>query len=158
LHDFVPTFNTQIELKMQLTRYSEYAMRAMAHLASAPAGETVHISEIAKEWDVPENILRQLIPKLVKAGFITTIRGRAGGIKLNRASSLISVLDIIESIEGEVQINNCLTPAPCTRVGLCSMQSVWQEAQDALLAVLRNKKLSEIADNETIDRTITIDR
>lgn len=131
---------------MQLTRYSEYAMRAMAHLASAPAGETVHISEIAKEWDVPENLLRQLVPRLVKAGFVTTFRGRSGGIKLNRASSLISVLDIIESIEGVVQINSCLTPSSCTRIGLCSMQSIWQEAQNALLNVLRNKKLSEIAD------------
>jgi Rrf2 family protein len=130
---------------MQLTRYSEYAMRAMVHLAAAPTGEIVHIADISREWDVPENLLRQLIPKLVKSGFVTTSRGRDGGIKLCRSASLISVLEIIESIEGALQLNECLESSSCNRMGLCLMYTMWQEAQIALTDVLKNKKLSEIA-------------
>jgi Rrf2 family protein len=130
---------------MQLTKYGEYALRAMAHLSGQPPATIVKIGEISSEWDVPENILRQIIPKLVKAGYIRTVRGREGGILLNLPPSRITVLDVIEAIEGPLVLNQCLENVMCTRGDYCPIRSLWYEAQSALTEVLKNKTILEIA-------------
>jgi Rrf2 family iron-sulfur cluster assembly transcriptional regulator len=132
---------------MQLTRSGEYALRAMVHLASSADGDIIHIWEISKIRDVPEKFLRKIIPQLAHAGFIKTERGRDGGIALNRPAHLITILEIIECIEGPMSLNKCLvSTTECNQISHCGLHNVWKEAQDQLQQVLRSRTLADVVD------------
>lgn len=72
-----------------------------------------------------------------RAGFIRSIRGNTGGITLARDAQLITPLDIIETIEGDVVLNQCLVnPDICNRTEACAMHNVWSQARDQLRQTL----------------------
>jgi Rrf2 family iron-sulfur cluster assembly transcriptional regulator len=99
---------------MQITMLGEYAIRTMMYLASCGENTIVNIKEVSNMWDIPESFLRKIIPKLTRAGYISSHRGKNGGIYLARPAETITPLDIIESVEGEISLNRCvLFPEEC---------------------------------------------
>lgn len=131
---------------MQVTMMGEYAIRAMIFLAAKPKGELVQIPEISKEWKIPENFLRKIIPLLSRGGLIYSQRGSGGGIYLLRPATEITALDVIEAVEGKVYLNRCLfNDALCENVGWCSMHTLWDEAQAKLREVLSSRSIAELA-------------
>jgi len=128
----------------------EYAIRAMLHLAGVENGKTLQIQDVSNGWQIPENFLRKIIPLLVRAGLIISVRGSGGGIKLGRPASTITALDVIEAVEGKIFLNKCLfSNEVCDRVEWCSMHEVWDEAQAKLKEVLQSKTLSHLASLNT---------
>ena len=91
--------------KMQLTMTGEYAVRAMIHLASLPEGMTVQISSISAEWDIPETFLRKIVGLLSRAHLIISRRGNGGGIQLAKSPADITLVDVIEAVEGKISLN-----------------------------------------------------
>jgi Rrf2 family protein len=131
---------------LQLTMTGEYAVRAMMHLASVARGTTVQIADIAREWDVPEVFLRKIMTQLSRSGLVASYRGKGGGVALGRAAETITLLDVIECIEGPLALNGCLTdPGSCHRVPFCAVHSVWNEAQMKLREVLTSRSLADLA-------------
>ena len=124
----------------------EYAIRAMLHLAAENSNKNVHIQDISKKWNIPENFLRKIIPLLAKAGLIMSVRGSGGGIKLAKSANNITALDVIETVEGKIFLNKCLfSDDICDRSDWCSMHEVWEEAQESLKTVLRSKSIAQLA-------------
>ena len=128
----------------------EYAIRAMLHLAGEDTSKNVQIQDISKKWEIPENFLRKIIPLLAKAGLIMSVRGSGGGIKLAKSSEKITVLNVIEAVEGKIFLNKCLfSDDICNRSDWCSMHEVWEEAQESLKKVLNDKSISQLVATNT---------
>ncbi len=125
---------------------SEYAIRALIHLASQPSDSTVRINQMALEDDIPETFLRKIIPLLSKAGLVYSHRGTSGGIKLARSADAISLYDVFEAIEGRFYFNKCLISTDvCHCSEWCSVHLVWREVQDSVIGILSKKSLADLA-------------
>jgi Rrf2 family protein len=130
---------------MQLTMEGEYAVRAMMHIASFPKGTVARIPDISREWDVPEKFLRKIVAKLTRGGLLLSHRGAGGGVSLGKAARKISLLDVIELVEGPMSLNKCLIdPRFCRRTRSCTVHAVWCEAQTAMRCILGSRTLAEL--------------
>lgn len=135
---------------MQLTLAGEYAVRTMIHLAGQPPETPIPISEISRLWEIPEDFLRKISMHLSRAGLVTSRRGKSGGIRSAKAPEEITLLDVIEAVEGPIFLNKCLVgPTFCSRSVWCEAHLVWSEAQEKMKEVLRSKSIAELAQRST---------
>ena len=136
---------------MQLTRSADYAVRAMLDIAdqtqSTDGRARTHL--IAERQDIPPALLAKLVPLLVRAGLLDSQRGARGGLYLARPVSEISMLEIVEAIEGPIAVNRCTaTPVQCDKVDNCAIHPVWQKAQDYLVELLQTTTLEDLQHNQ----------
>lgn len=131
---------------MRLSMTGEYAVRAMMHLSGKGYEEMVQISDISKAQDIPESILRKIIGQLVKVGMLYSLRGKGGGVTLARQPDSISLLEVVEAIEGRIFLNQCLIgPDFCERSDYCAVHLVWQEVQDKMMEILGSRNFAALA-------------
>jgi len=124
---------------MQITRQADYAVRAVLHLARINNGERAATSTIAQEQHIPPSFLAKIISQLSIAGLLHTSRGAHGGVTLARDPKDITMLEVIEAIEGPIQLNKCVGESGvCSFEDNCPIKAVWCDAQDELVARLRN--------------------
>ncbi len=135
---------------MQITRATDYATRIMIYLATLPPGVKAQRVAIAQAADVPDSFLSKLLQRLVRVGLVGSSRGSGGGFELAVQPHSVSLLNILEAIEGDTRLNLCLADGPsCDRKSWCPAHSVWQEAQRALTNVLRRASLGKLAREAT---------
>ena len=135
---------------LQISRRTEYGLRAMVYLASKPLAAVVPFREIAVRMDVPQDFLAKILKKLVKERLAVSSRGARGGYSLGRPATEISMLDVIEAVEGPVQVNLCTDSADtshdgCAFTGACTMYGVWRLGQQRMIEVYRHAKLDKLA-------------
>ncbi|HVZ18745.1 MAG TPA: Rrf2 family transcriptional regulator [Terriglobales bacterium] len=131
---------------MQLTRAADYAVRVMIHLAGQPLGTVVRLRTLAGAVDVPESFLAKVLQTLTRSGLMISRRGPDGGFELVPSSMQATILDIVNAIEGPVQLNDCLGEAgSCDRKDWCPAHLVWAEAQIAMLKILNRETIGELA-------------
>ena len=136
---------------MQITRSADYAVRAMVDIADETSTDQgrARTHMVAQRQDIPPALLAKLVPLLVRAGLLDSQRGARGGLTLARPSSEISMLEIVEAIEGPIAVNRCTAaPVQCDKVDHCSIHPVWQQAQDYLVHLLRTTSLADLQANE----------
>lgn len=121
---------------MKFSAKVEYGLRALLELASTRDKGPVGAREIAGRQGIPERFLEQQISVLARAGFIRSQRGAQGGCVLSRDPEDISVLEVIEALEGPVLNMDCLgegdVSARCNQRSLCVLQELWSESQQRL--------------------------
>ncbi|HYG99323.1 MAG TPA: Rrf2 family transcriptional regulator [Terriglobales bacterium] len=131
---------------MQLTRAADYAVRVMIQLASLPPGTRVQRNQLAESTGVPESFMSKVLQALVRARLISSRRGLDGGFELMVSSDQVSLLDVVEAIEGPVQLNFCLGSGEgCERQRTCAAHFVWAEAQAAMVSVLKKATIQKLA-------------
>jgi len=131
---------------MQITRAADYAVRVMVHLSSLPPGSRVQRSALVELSEAPESFLSKVLQRLVGSGLISSRRGGGGGFELAVPPEKISVLTVVEAIDGPIRLNLCVPGASgCERSLACAVHPVWMEAQDALTAVLGSANMSRLA-------------
>ena len=131
---------------MQLTRAADYAVRVMIHLAGQPAHTRASRADLAEAAECPEQFLSKVLQSLTRAGLVVSHRGNTGGFELPSTRQEVSLLDVVEAIEGPVRLNLCLTgDEACTRQGWCPAHTVWAEAQRAMAEVLQKATIRELA-------------
>jgi Rrf2 family protein len=139
-------FYPDLSKNVQLTLTGEYAVRLMLHLSSLSQGYDANIASISAEWDIPESFLRKISAQLARAGIIRSTRGQKGGVRLAREARAITLLDVIEAVEGKIFLNKCLIcDDACTRAGWCAVHSVWAQAQHSLKTILTTRTLADLA-------------
>jgi Rrf2 family protein len=135
---------------MKFTRKTDYALRAMQNLARRAYGpepglgnhKPVPVLSIAKGAGLPTRFLHGIVAKLSKAGLLKTIPGPKGGIALARPPESINILEIVEAVEGPINLMDCFNhPESCHDACQCSIMSVLRTAQDSLRNCLRNTNL-----------------
>lgn len=130
---------------MQLTRAADYAVRVMIHLANQPEGAVVSKTVLAKASEAPESFLSKILQTLAHAGLIQARRGVEGGFSLLPRGAQATLLDVVESIDGPIALNVCLNANACSREADCAAHQVWLRAQTAMLEVLREAKIAQMA-------------
>lgn len=132
---------------MQITRAADYAVRVLVHLASAPVGHKYPLNELAAATGVQESFLSKILQRLVHQGVLISQRGSGGGFVLNRQPGQISLLEVVEAIEGPTQLNHCVGESGhCSRKESCGVHPVWERAQASLTQVLGGVSIAQLAD------------
>jgi Rrf2 family iron-sulfur cluster assembly transcriptional regulator len=131
---------------MQLTRAADYAVRVMVQLASSPTEQRILLPELAAATDAPVSFLSKVLQALSHAGLIDSKRGHTGGFHISDRGRGASMLDVIEAIDGQISLNLCLVSGKaCHRMAHCPAHPVWERAQMAMLEVLSQAKIAEMA-------------
>lgn len=90
-----------------LTKNTDYAVRALVHLASNP-GRFIPSSEIAASECIPESFLKRLLQKMIREGILEAREGAAGGVQLKKKADRITVIDLIRIFQGQFQLSECM--------------------------------------------------
>ena len=133
---------------MQITRQADYAVRAMVYLAQIGADQRASTSQIAQEKQIPPSFLAKIVSQLSVAGLLQTSRGARGGVALARPAEEISLLDVVEAIDGPILLNDCVADnGSCSFGDSCPMKPIWCEAQQELVKRLDNTNFAQFRDN-----------
>jgi len=123
---------------MQITRQADYALRAMIYLAKLDPTQRAATSQIAEEQKIPPSFLAKIISQLSIAGLIHTSRGARGGVSMARSPEEVSVLEVVEAIDGPISLNDCTgDPSACPFGEDCPLRPLWCETQAELIDRLR---------------------
>lgn len=125
---------------MQLTRFTDYAIRVLLHVGARDDGLS-SIPEIAGTYSISKNNVMKVVQDLGSAGFLTTVRGRNGGLKLARPASEIRIGEVVRHTEPGFEMVNC---GSCLIAPACTMPRVLNEATEAFLAVLDKYTIEDI--------------
>jgi len=118
---------------MQITRQADYALRAVIYLAVMDDAVKASTKEIAEEQKIPPSFLAKIISQLSIAGLIQTSRGARGGVSLAKPPEEISILDVVEAIDGPLLLNECTSnPHVCPFGEDCPIHHVWCETKEEL--------------------------
>jgi len=124
---------------MQITRQADYAIRAILYLSRLSAGQRAATSQIAQEEHIPPSFLAKIVSQLSVAGLLTTSRGARGGVSLARKPDDITLLEVVEAIDGPILLNECVSEnGTCPFKDDCPLREVWVEAQRDLVNRLKN--------------------
>ncbi len=131
-------------MRLQLTRRADYAVRVALCLGREQGGARLAASEIARRMDMPPRFLPQVMQDLVRAGLVEASLGRGGGYRLTRLPGDISLLEVIEAVEGDARRRTCvLSAGVCDASRPCDVHGLFARAQDALLEELRGASIRD---------------
>jgi Rrf2 family protein len=132
-------------IPMQITRQADYAIRAVRYLTHQGANQRTATSMVAKEMKIPPSFLAKIVSQLSIAGLLHTSRGARGGVSLARDPKEITLLDVVEAIDGPIQLNECVgNPGDCVFNGECPVHPIWVDTQQELVARLRKTNFASL--------------
>jgi len=131
---------------MQITRQADYAVRAVLYLARIAPGERASTAQIAREQKIPLTFLAKIVSQLSASGIVRATRGAHGGVALARPAGEISLLEIVEAIDGPVMLSECtINPDTCTFSDNCVVRVVWCETRAELAQRLAAARFDQLA-------------
>lgn len=134
---------------MELTRKGEYAIRGIVYLAGKPLDKVCLLSDIAAAVDVPPTFLAKIFQQFSKMGLVKSFRGTGGGFMLGRPPEKITLLEVVEAVEGPIVPNRCVSnAADCERSGSCNVHPVWKRVQDEVRGALKAVTLKELVNED----------
>jgi Rrf2 family protein len=132
-------------MKILPTRRVDYGIRALLWLARTEE-ETETARRIATEMEIPKGFLHQILQALRRSGLVISRTGRTGGYRLARAPEDISILEVIEALEGSIENGECaMKGGPCHWDNVCALHWVWTSARSALVTELKQATLAEVS-------------
>ena len=136
---------------MQITRQADYAVRAVLYLARIEGNQRAATSQIAQEQHIPPSFLAKIISQLSIAGLLHTSRGARGGVTLAREPKDITLLEVIEAIDGPIMLNECVGDAStCTFDEDCPLRPVWCDAQNELVTRLKGTNFQQLLEQSKV--------
>jgi Rrf2 family protein len=131
-------------MRLDLTKRSDYAIRAMLALTMAKGGQ-LSSRRIAEQMHIPPRFLPQIMGDLTRAGLVTAHPGRAGGYLLAESAEAVTLLRVIEAVEGDPHRRVCvLRGTPCGQDGECGVHHIFFSAEEALLDTLGSATLAGV--------------
>ena len=141
---------------MKLSTRSRYGTRMMLDMAQHYDEGPIQIGDIAKRQDISVKYLEQLIIPLKKANYVESVRGPKGGHMLVKPPEEVTVGEIVEVLEGEINLARCIeSPEICDRSDTCLTRGVWEEATRAMYDKLNSITLSKMIKTGKITYKIT---
>ena len=133
---------------MHITRYTDYSLRVLIYLA-VQGDPPAAIQEIADSYDISKNHLMKVVHQLNKKGYIETIRGKKGGMRLHRPPSDISIGILVRETEQDLSIVECFSSKnACKITPVCGLKSMFGEALKAFLEVLDKYTLADVIQDQ----------
>jgi len=132
---------------MQITRQADYAVRAVLYLAQLGSDQRAATSQIAEDQKIPPSFLAKIVSQLSVAGLLQTSRGARGGVSLAKSPDQISLLEVVEAIDGPILLNECVAHnGVCTFGDNCPMRPIWCDAQSELVVRLKTTTFDRFLD------------
>ncbi len=131
---------------ISISRETDYACRVLLHLALQAPDARVTAKDVAKRRLIPSALVRRVTTRLANARLVTTTRGIGGGMALARPASEISLLDVVQAMEGAIALNPCtIDPGTCPLVNTCPVHEEWMCARNVLVAELSRATFDKLA-------------
>lgn len=135
----------EVAFFMKISTKGRYALRLMLDLALHNTGEYISIKSIAKRQDISEKYLEQIIPQLVRAGYVKSARGAGGGYMLKQPPAFYTAGMILRLTEGSLAPVACVEDlSQCPRGELCAVADVYQKIYEAVNNVVDNITLEDL--------------
>ena len=136
---------------LRLSKKADYALIAMKHLARKGGALSTSAREIAEQYDIPIELLAKVLQRLVRTGLLVSTQGTRGGYMLSRPPKAISVVDVVQAIDGPFTVTACSTEKhDCEQYSKCSVRdSLWQ-IRERIVAALGTVTLSEMASDQEV--------
>ena len=133
---------------LRLSKKADYALMAMKHLAQKNGGPSTSAREIAEQYDIPIELMAKVLQRLVRTGLLVSTQGTRGGYALSRASSSISVSDVIQAIDGPFTVTACSTEnSDCDQYSKCSIRDPLWQIKERIVAALGTVTIAEMAND-----------
>jgi Rrf2 family protein len=131
---------------MQITRQADYALRTILHLSRLRPGQRASTGQIAREQNIPPSFLAKIVSQLSIAGVLQTSRGARGGVSLALMPDNITLLEVVEAIDGPITFVGCVTdPSNCTFGEKCPLRPVWCDAHSEFINRLKTTTFGQMA-------------
>jgi Rrf2 family nitric oxide-sensitive transcriptional repressor len=125
---------------MRLTRYTDFALRVLLYLGARPDG-LASIASISRAYGVSQNHLMKVVNDLANAGYVASVRGRSGGVRLGKTPDQINVGAVVRHTEDSFQVVDCMS---CVIAPVCGLTGALDDAVKAFLAVLDGYTLADL--------------
>ena len=126
---------------------TKYAVIALVELARQSSDRPVLVKNLAAKKEIPAAFLAKLVPPLVRAGILSSTRGKNGGISFARSPHQTSLADVVRTIEGDNWFRECVFElSPCDGRLDCALHSVWDPVRDQIIAFLERTTIGTVAD------------
>jgi Rrf2 family transcriptional regulator, cysteine metabolism repressor len=134
---------------MKLSTKGRYGVKAMFELALNYGNEPISIKAIAEKQAISEYYLEQLFGTLRKAGLITSSRGAMGGYVLSKSPAEISAADILNVLEGPIEISECITDEEmnCSKANYCATRLLWLKISSSVNDVINSVTLQDMVND-----------
>ena len=139
---------------MNLTAKSRSAVTAMLDLAGQKKQKPVSLADISRRQDISLSYLEQLFAKLRKNGLVTSIKGPGGGYLLARSANKVSVADIVDSVDENVDVTRCSGKGNCQGGAVCLTHQLWSEFSEEIRNYLSGINLENLKDREHVKRVM----
>jgi Rrf2 family protein len=133
---------------MLLSTKGDYGVRALIDLAKHAGEGPVQRADIARRRSLPESYLDHLLAQLRRDGFVTSTRGPGGGHQLTRPADEISLLDVLECLEGSLAPIGCVADDNRGAESLCGQSWVWEEIYDDMRSKLASVSIADLVEHE----------
>ena len=132
---------------MELTSKSEYAIHGLYYLAAKPLNQVTYVGEIAADQNVSESYLAKVLQMLTRKGLLMSFRGTSGGYMLARPPEEITLMDVVEAVEGKTRIFLCSAIKTSCSLGVeCFITRIFDKAERQMFEVLEEITLKDIVD------------
>ena len=131
---------------LRLSKKADYALIAMKHLTLHSDRGAASAREIAEQYDIPIELMAKVLQRLVRGGLLASHHGTRGGYQLARGATQISVADVIQAIEGPVNVTACSTEdGQCEQYAKCNVRDPLWRVRERILAALGECTIAELA-------------
>jgi len=131
---------------MIYSRSAEYAIRALIQLADLPPGEYTMAKNIAAEGNIPAHFLAKILQDLARDGFLKSNKGPRGGFRLSLPAEDLSMLRVIEAIDGAGRYDRCIGGSPeCNDRAACGMHDSWKALRSRIIDYLGGTSVADLA-------------
>src|SRR5665213_2265804 len=131
---------------MLYSRSAEYAIRALIPLADLPAGEFALVKTLAADTGLPSHFLAKLLQDLARIGVLKSTKGPHGGFRLNLPAKDISMLRLVEAIDGPGRFDRCLGGSEeCNEKVACGMHDTWMVLRSRIIDYLGGTSIADLA-------------
>ena len=141
---------------MQLTTKGRYAVTAMLDLASNDSTRPVTLDMISQRQNISLSYLEQLFAKLRKASLVKSIRGPGGGYLLNVDPVDVTLTEIIEAVDENIDLRRCHGSKKCPRGKQCLSHHLWCEVSDQIREFLSSRNLQQVMDDYYTNQDIKV--
>lgn len=131
---------------MLYSRSAEYALRAVVHLAMLAPGQYALAKTIAADTGIPSHFLAKILQELARDGFLKSSKGPGGGFRLGQPAAEISMLRIVEAVDGAGRFDRCIGGSEeCSDRAACAMHDSWKALRSRIIDYLGGASVADLA-------------
>lgn len=131
---------------MIYSRSAEYGIRALVHMAAIPPDEFAMARTIAADEEIPPQFLAKILQDLARVGLLKSTKGPGGGFRLARPATEVSLLSVVEAIDGADRLRRCIAGQPeCTDQAVCGMHHSWKVLRSRIIDYLGGTSIADVA-------------